>query len=138
MNPDVYCPPGQIFHIEWFLIFCNLEVVDLNNVNLVCRFFRTTLDKHPPPCWRVARLSTLEQLTCTTIGANISKIEKMRTIVRLEIGVPNLGNMLNDQDLELIVSNLPSLRGLKLNFCQLLHNFPNSECLTSLTLWSKF
>jgi hypothetical protein len=44
-------------------------------------------------------LASLEQRTCTTIGKSLSGIDRMRTIVRLEIGVPNLGNMLNDSDL---------------------------------------
>jgi hypothetical protein len=135
-DPEVYCPPGQIFHQEWFLIFTHLEVGDLNKVNLACRFFRTTLEKHPPPSWRIARINSLEQRTSTAIGSSLSQVERMRTIVRLEIGVPNLGNMLNNADLQVITDNLRSLRGLKLLFCHLVSSFPKCETLTSLTLWS--
>ncbi len=46
---NVFCPPGQLFHQEWSLILGHLELRDLNTVNLVCRFFHTTLEKHPPP-----------------------------------------------------------------------------------------
>jgi hypothetical protein len=116
-DPELYYPPGQPFHIEWFLIFSCLEPHDLNNVNLACRFFRTTLEKHPPASWRIGRLASLEQRqerattyyyyffffivllyrTCESIGKNVSSIDRLRTLARLEIGVPSLGNMLNNQ-----------------------------------------
>ncbi len=135
-DEHVFCPPGQLFHQEWSLILGHLDPVDLNRVNLVCRFFRTTLEKHPPPSWRIARINSLQQRTNTAIGSSLSHIERMRTIVRLEIGLPSLGNMLTNTDLVLIVDNLRALRGLKLLYCHLVSAFPCCETLTSLSLWN--
>ena len=130
---------GQSFHLEWHFIFSQIETRDLNALNLTCRFFRTVLDKYPPLTWRVACLSSLEQRTALDIGLQMSSIQRMKTIVRLEIGVFNLGNMLSLTDLNLILENLSSLQALKLIYCHLLSDFPTlGTCyprLQSLTVF---
>jgi hypothetical protein len=98
-NEELYCVPGQLFSQCWSLIFGNLVIKDLNNVNMVCKFFRTVLAKYPPPGWRVARICTVEQRNNLEIGQTLKNIDHMRTITRLEIGVWNVGTMLKDDDL---------------------------------------
>ena len=139
-----YTPPGQIMSREWSLIFNELDPKDLNEVNLTCKFFRSVLTKYPPDSWRVACLSTLEERTSENIGVNLNSIEKMRTIVRLEIGTPGLGTMLLDKDIPIICANLKSLKCMKLIYCHLIHPEGFSQCqgldgamsLQSLTLMS--
>jgi hypothetical protein len=46
--------------------------------------------------------------------------QRMRTIVRLEIGTPKLGTMLKDHDVNVILDELKGLRALKLLFCHLI------------------
>ena len=99
-----YFPPSQFR--EWSLIFAHLKNRDLNMLNLTSRFFRSVLFKYPPDHWRIFRIGTLEQRTADDMGAEITKWQRLRSVVTLEIGVPQLGNMLNNEDLSLILSEM--------------------------------
>ena len=119
-DENAFTPPSQMMTREWSVVFGFLSNKELNKVNLTCRFFRTVLFKYAPEHWRVARLHTLEQRTAEDM-TGFTIWQRMRSIMRLEIGAPNFGAMLKDDDLILIFYNLENLRHLKLVFCHLLN-----------------
>lgn len=136
-------PPAQIAQREWSLIFNQLETPDLNNVNLVCRFFYCVLSKYPPDAFRLFRVASLRDRTNEHIGASLLNFDRSRTVVRLEVGIFNLGNNFCNADLRVVLVELHNLRFLKLMFCHLLSAPGYEDCiglkgaqqLESLTLY---
>lgn len=117
-----FVPPAQSFAREWSLVFDALETEELNRVNLTCRFFYSVLRKFPPSAFRLARVASLAERTSEHIGKDLLNWRRMRTIVRLEIGIPNLGTQFENKDLPVVVREMESLRALKLFFCPLLND----------------
>lgn len=95
-------------------------------------------------------MASLEERTSDTIGSDLLNFNRMRTIVRLEvrlaggrrvrflfahamrqIGIFNLGTQFTAVDLTKIVTELHSLRALKLYFCHLVRADAFRSCMGS-------
>lgn len=144
LDESLDTPPAQIAQREWSLVFNHLETTDLDAVNLTCRFFYCVLQKYPPDAFRVYRVASVLERTSSKIGHDLLNFERSRTVVRLEVGIFNLGNHFGNKDLQSIMKELYSLRFLKLMFCHLLSEDGFKGCaglhgatqLQSLTLFS--